>query len=151
MAISNTSRSIFWTSACPRDPVLPVWCRSVVSLQLCQASITTPRESEKSSSSTVISLFFVWLAMTVNGNINRLLPNASRDQNKHNCYANHLPSLADQPLLVENVTNCSSRTVATDTQWASLVLQRIEGLSSVGLRLNHHCVTQFGDRYWLRY
>lgn len=65
--------------------------------------------------------------MTVNGNINRLLPTLaeSRTNTKVMSHANHLLSLAEQPLLFENDIKCTSRTVSTDTQWASLVSDSI--------------------------
>ena len=36
--------------------------------------------------------------------------------------------------------------VATYTQSTTLVLQQMQGLSSVGHRMNHHCVTSFSER-----
>ena len=39
--------------------------------------------------------------------------------------------------------------VATDTQFVTFIILLIQGLYSVGHRLNHHCVTSFGDNFYL--
>ena len=65
-------------------------------------------KAKKVSSSAVIDLFLVSAAMTVNSNINRLFPALAeiRRNTTVKSHANHLLSLADQPLLGERVTNC---------------------------------------------
>ena len=130
------------TSLLPGDPVSPVWRQSVVSWQLCHNSITSHSIHSFISLPDVIGPFFVCSTVTVNGNFNSLLPMLAetRTNKTVKSRANLLLSLADQPLLGDASLNVGHLWYFRETPSLHLllVLQQMQGLSSVGHRLSHH-------------